>query len=138
MNPRTRPGKLIPIASLLLLAISWVPVAVCSAMPACPMAAAAAAEMDGMSGCHPVSAPAGESWDASRIREIPCCGVTGQPAPPLVREVSAPSSTPSPVAAAAPVSVAAPVTATRPVPHRTPAPKIFGRDLLSQHQAFLL
>jgi len=138
MHPRTRPGKLIPIASLLLLAIPWVPVAVCSAMPACPMAAAAAAEMDGMSGCHPVPAPAGESCDSTRIREIPCCGVTSQPAPSLVREVSGSTSTPLSVVAAAPVSVAAPVAAARPVPRRTPAAKIFGRDLLSRHQAFLL
>lgn len=138
MNKRTRPGKLIPIASLLLLAISWVPVAVCSAMPACPMAAAAAAEIDGMSGCHPVPEPAGDSCDASRIQKSPCCGITGQPAPPLVREVSVSTSTPTPMLAAAPVFVAAPVATAGPVPHRECVPKTFGRDLLSQHQAFLL
>ena len=137
MQP-TRPRNLIPIASLLLLAISWVPVAVCTAMPACPMTAAATMGMDDMSGCHPGPAPEGDSCDLSRITEEPCCGITSEPAPPLVREVSAPISTPLPVAMAAPVSVVLTVATVGSVPHRTPAPKTFGRDLLSQHQAFLL
>lgn len=138
MSARTRAGKLIPIASLLVLAISGVPVAVCSAMPACPMTAAAAVAMEGMGGCHPVPASEGDSCDESRIRDLPCCELTSQPATPVARELSVHSSTPLPLMAAAPVFVPAPVATARSVSPRAPAPRIFGRDLLSRHQAFLL
>jgi hypothetical protein len=135
---KLRAGMLIPIASLFLVALPWIPVAVCSAMPGCPMTAAHAAGIEGSGGCHPASAPESDSCDSSRITELPCCGVTRQPAPPVAREISVPSS-PSPPVVAAPIEpVVLAVAPSRPVSFQTPAPKTFGRDLLSRHQAFLL
>jgi hypothetical protein len=130
--------ELIPLVSLLLVALPWIPVAVCSAMPACPMTAAHAAGMEALGGCHPTPASESDSCDGSRITDLPCCGVTGQPVPPLAREISVPSSPGSPVVAAPIEPVVLAVAPSRRISLRTPAPKTFGRDLLSRHQAFLL
>lgn len=130
--------KLIPIAMLLLLAISWIPVAVCTAMSGCPMMAAQAVGLEGMADCHATPAPEPDSQDSLRLEAAPCCYLDQQPAQPAQDEIPVTGSTALPVAT--PTVVARiPVASPEPSqPDRTPAPKIFGRALLSQHQAFLL
>lgn len=143
MSSRTHSSKLIPIAALLLLAISWAPVAVCTAMPVCPMTSAQAAGMDGMGmdgmgHCHSAQAPERDFCDSPQIEAAPCCDIDSQPAETGSDELLLTSSTSLPVAGT-PVVAMVPTASPAPSPpDRTPAPKAFGRALLSQHQTFLL
>lgn len=138
-HPRVHSSKLIPIASLLVLAISGIPVAVCSAMPGCPMTAADAVGMEAMTDCHPAQPAADVSCDAPQLTRISCCAFSTKAAPPVARDFSLPTPTPLPVVVAAkPASPVLAVASLRPRPHPEPRPGTHGRDLLSRHQSFLL
>lgn len=135
MDTRMQSRKLVPVALLLLLAISWGPAAECAVLPTCPMMAAGSAAMDG---CHPEGPAVDEPGQPPGRTGSRCCAVSSQPVPTVALEISTPSATPLPVLTAVPIFMVVPVATTRSVCHRTPAPKISGRDLLSHHQAFLL
>ena len=138
-HTRTRPSKLIPIASLLVLAISGIPVAMCSAMAGCPMTAADGAGMEAMTDCHPAQPADDGACDTPRLTRISCCAFSTQAAPPVAHDMSAPTPTSlSVVVAALPTSPIPVIAATRRSSHRESGPRTHGRDLLSQHQSFLL
>lgn len=132
---RTQARMLTPIALLLLLAISWGPVAECAVLPTCPIMATDAEQTHG---CHPAGPAADDSGELPELTRSTCCGVSSQTVPKVALDLSTPSTTPLPVLTAVPIFMVVPVATTRSVSHRTPAPKISGRDLLSHHQAFLL
>lgn len=135
MERRPQSHKLIPVALLLLLAISWGPLAECAVLPTCPMMTMDRAEMDG---CHPTGPAASQGEDSLELTRIPCCGVSNQAVPEITIEVSIPSSTPLSSVTATPATASVSAAPAQRSLDRTPPPKVFGRDLLSHHQAFLL